>query len=143
MREEDCRVGVVALIFDDDGRVLMEKRDVDAEDGNRWGFIAGGKKSEESLVEAVKREVNEEVDAKFIPDSIVGVIDHESYRQEDVWWTVAGFEGTVEGEVRNAEPEKREKIGWFRLENVPEELHHTSKKMLNVYRKEVMHEEID
>ncbi len=139
MREEYCRVGVIALIFDDNDRVLMEKRDVDAEEENFWNFIAGGKKSEESLVEAMKREVKEEIDAEFVPRNIFGVVDHESNRQENIWWTIIGFEGRVEGEFRNNEPEKREKLEWFELEDLPEPLHHTSREILEVYGEEVLH----
>lgn len=142
MKEEAVRVGIVALIFQD-GRVLMEKRCLDEEDGNYWNFIAGGKKSEETTVEAAKREVREETGADFLPEELVGIVDHKDQRGGEDWWTVAVFEGDIEGEIsENMEPEKREELSWFDLGSLPSPLHPTTEMVLDLYKSEKSHRQL-
>lgn len=133
------RVGVVALVFKD-GKVLMERRLHSAEDDNYWGLIAGGKESGETVVEAMEREVREETGAKFHPEKIVGLVDHEDQHGGGDWWTVLGFRGTIEGEIQeDREPDKRDEFGWFDLEDLPEPLHPTTEMMLEAYRHTRLH----
>jgi 8-oxo-dGTP pyrophosphatase MutT (NUDIX family) len=140
MSEALCRVGVVALIRDAEGRLLMEQRTVPDEPRGVWSFIAGGKKAGESVVDAARREVAEEVAAEFKPDDLVGVVDHHDQRSDDTSWTVVGLRGTIRGEPTNNEPGKRARIAW--KETPPPDLHPTSEMMWEVYRSERYHPEL-
>lgn len=121
----------------------MEKRCSEYEDKKYWSFIAGGKKSAETVVDAAKREVREEVGAKFIPDDIVGLLDHKDRHGGDAWWTVTVFSGDIEGEVKQGlEPNKRESLEWFDMDNLPEPLHPTTRQALKTYSLEKLHSQL-
>lgn len=141
MSEDRVRVGVVAFV-ERDGKILMEKRSKKEEEKDYWSFIAGGKKAGESVIQAAVREVKEETGAHFIPEKIVGIVDHSDQRGDKTSWTVVGIRGEVTGEVENMEPGKREILDWFDKGELPEPLHPTSRMMLDVYRNESLHSEL-
>src|SRR6266516_7245273 len=63
------RIGVFALIFDDEGRILMgHRRDVDW-----WNLPGGGMEAGETVDEALCREVREETGLEVEVEQLVGV----------------------------------------------------------------------
>lgn len=62
-------VGAAALIFDEQGRVLLQKRG----DNGRWGLIGGAVDPHERPADAVVREVWEETGLRVEPTRVVGV----------------------------------------------------------------------
>ncbi len=63
------RIGVYALIFDDEGRVLLgHRRDVDW-----WNLPGGGMEAGETVDEALCREVREETGLEVEVERLVGV----------------------------------------------------------------------
>lgn len=140
MSEDLCRVGIVALVTNSNNEFLMERRTVEEEKKKTWSFIAGGKKAEESIVEAAEKEVKEEVAAKFIPQDIIGLVDHDSQRDDNTSWTVVGIKGKIEGTPVNNEPNKRDKIEW--KNEIPENLHPTSEMIQEIYHSEKLHQDI-
>lgn len=63
------RVGVFALIFDDEGRVLLVHRN----DIDWWNLPGGGMELGETVDEAVQREVREETGLEVVVERLVGV----------------------------------------------------------------------
>jgi ADP-ribose pyrophosphatase YjhB (NUDIX family) len=63
------RIGVFALIFDDQGRILLGHR----RDTNWWNLPGGGMELGETVDEAVRREVREETDLEVEVERLVGV----------------------------------------------------------------------
>ena len=66
----------IARIQDDDGRILLLRR-TDGED--LWGFPGGAIDPGESAVEAVKREVYEEIGLRIEPVGLIGVYSDPDY----------------------------------------------------------------
>jgi 8-oxo-dGTP diphosphatase len=63
------RIGVFALIFDDQGRVLLgHRRDIDW-----WNLPGGGMEAGETVDEALRREVREETGLETDVEQLVGV----------------------------------------------------------------------
>jgi 8-oxo-dGTP pyrophosphatase MutT (NUDIX family) len=62
------RASVSAVIFDRQGRLLLEQRS----DGGQWGLPGGSVEIGESLREAVVREVSEETGLAVTPGRLVG-----------------------------------------------------------------------
>jgi 8-oxo-dGTP diphosphatase len=63
------RIGVYALIFDDEGRVLLgHRRDIDW-----WNLPGGGMEAGETVDEAICREVREETGLEVKVERLVGV----------------------------------------------------------------------
>lgn len=142
MTEELCRIGVVAVIRDGEGRLLMEKRNIEEEDGKQWGLIAGGKKAGENSLEAAEREVMEETGTEFEPEKIAGIVEHDDHRGDITSWTVVVIEGKIDGEPENMEPGKREEVAWKPEDKLPDNLHPTTKMALEITEKEETHPEI-
>ncbi|WP_376796873.1 NUDIX domain-containing protein [Thermogemmatispora sp.] len=63
------RVAVFALIFDDEGRILLVHRN----DIDWWNLPGGGMELGETVDEAVRREVREETGLEVVVERLVGV----------------------------------------------------------------------
>src|SRR5260370_34492617 len=73
------RIGVFALIFDDQGRVLLGlRRDIDW-----WNLPGGGMEAGETVDEALRREVREETGLEVEVGQLVGVYS-KPQKQEGV-----------------------------------------------------------
>jgi 8-oxo-dGTP pyrophosphatase MutT (NUDIX family) len=71
------RPGVSAVIFDDDGRVLLQQRT----DNGRWGLPGGAVEFGESVLEALHREVREETGLTVEVGHLIGVYSHPDHHQ--------------------------------------------------------------
>ncbi len=67
-------LGTIAVITDDEGRVLMERRS----DCGRWGLVAGAAADDESALEALRREVREETGCELATSDFLGVFTDPS-----------------------------------------------------------------
>ena len=68
--------GVAAIIRDEVGRVLLQKRS----DGGSWSLPAGAIDPGESPAQAVVREVYEETGLHVVPEKVAGVFGGEGFR---------------------------------------------------------------
>lgn len=66
------RLGCSAAIFDEQGRVLLTKR----QDNGQWCLPSGGVEPGESAAEACQREVSEETGLGVVVKRLVGVYSH-------------------------------------------------------------------
>lgn len=65
------------MIFDDDGRVLLQQRT----DNGRWGLPGGAVEFGESVLEALHREVREETGLTVEVGQLIGVYSHPDHHQ--------------------------------------------------------------
>ena len=138
----DVRVGVLALVERGD-RVLFERRTVDADDRRLWGLLAGGKRAEETTVEAARREVREETGLTFHPERVVCVFDHDSHYDTGTAWTVVALAGPAGGDPDpDREPGKRDRLEWVSLDDPPAPLHPTTNLFLDAHENDALHPEL-
>src|SRR5262245_31847676 len=71
-KEGKIRLGCSAVIFDEQGRILLTKR----ADNGQWCMPGGGMDSGESATEACEREVREETGLKVRVKRLVGVYSY-------------------------------------------------------------------
>jgi 8-oxo-dGTP pyrophosphatase MutT (NUDIX family) len=71
-KEGKLRLGVSAILFDDDGKFLLTQRT----DNGQWCLPGGAVESGESVAEACEREVFEETGLKVRVKRLVGVYSH-------------------------------------------------------------------
>jgi 8-oxo-dGTP pyrophosphatase MutT (NUDIX family) len=71
------RPGVSAVIFDADGRVLLQQRT----DNGRWGIPGGAVEFGESVLAALHREVLEETGLTIEVERLIGVYSHPDHHQ--------------------------------------------------------------
>ncbi|MBU7600170.1 NUDIX domain-containing protein [Streptomyces sp. P38-E01] len=110
--------GVTAIVFDDEGRVLLGRRS----DTGRWAVIGGIPDPGEQPAETAVREVYEETAVHCVPERIVLVEtrDPVTYDNGDVcqFMDVTLRCRAVGGEARVNDDESLE-VGWFARDALP------------------------
>lgn len=117
------RASVSAVIFDRQGRLLLQQRS----DGGQWGLPGGSVEIGESLREAVVREVSEETGLTVAPGRLVGLYSRPDlqvvrYPDGNSWHYVnACFECRVRG-GRLTTCDETLALAWVTLRALPRTL---------------------
>jgi len=119
---DSVRPGTCAVIFDDNGGVLLERRS----DNGFWGLPGGAVEVGESVEQAVKREVMEETALRVEVKRLVGVYSDplryniSSYPDGNVvHWVTAVFECVrMDGELTMSH--ESTDIRYFNVDGLPE-----------------------
>ncbi|GAB7034861.1 NUDIX domain-containing protein [Streptomyces sp. NPDC021749] len=111
--------GVTAVVFDDDGRVLLGKR----ADTGGWSVIGGIPEPGEQPAETAVREVYEETAVRVVPEGVVLVetMPPTQYPNGDVcqFMDVTLRCRAIGGRPRVNDDESLE-VGWFAMDALPE-----------------------
>ena len=108
------------IITDGQGRVLLQRR---ADDG-KWGYHGGAVEIDESVQDAVRREVREELNLEVGEMRLFGVYSGASYHHiypngdEVSCIDIVYVSSDFRGELRLQEDEVAE-VGWFTLDTLP------------------------
>jgi len=76
-------VGVGAVVFDDDGRILLVRRGQEPLLGE-WSLPGGMLELGERIEDGIRREVREETGLDVVPEEIVTVFDHIAPTEDSV-----------------------------------------------------------
>ncbi|OEU96491.1 NUDIX hydrolase [Streptomyces oceani] len=111
--------GVSAVVFDDDGRVLLGRRS----DNGRWSIIGGIPEPGEQPADAVLREIHEETAVRSVPERIVlveAIAKPVTYPNGDQcqFMDVCFRCRAVGGEARVNDEESLD-VGWFDVDALP------------------------
>jgi 8-oxo-dGTP diphosphatase len=119
-------VCVGAIIYDEEGRFLLMKRGPKARDEQgKWDICGGAVEFGESIDEAIKREVREELctEAQSI-DFLTAYDAHREHAGDKTHWIALIHAVKVDpSHIKIGEPHKIAEIGWFTSDNLPEPLH--------------------
>ncbi|MFC9057851.1 MULTISPECIES: NUDIX hydrolase [unclassified Streptomyces] len=111
--------GVTAVVFDDEGRVLLGRRS----DNGRWSLIGGIPEPGEQPAACAMREVEEETAVRCVVERLVLVqaLSPVTYDNGDVcqFMDVTFRCRAVGGEARVNDDESLE-VGWFAVDALPE-----------------------
>jgi len=89
----------VAVILNDKNEVLLALRTPEQHQGGLWEFPGGKKENDESVYQALIREIKEELNITITDAEPLILVDHD-YDDKTVLldvWCVAGFQGTPRG----------------------------------------------
>ncbi len=127
---------VVDTIVIRDGKVLLVKRTKSLLEGGKWGLVGGYVERDETLQEAVKREVFEEAGWRVIDISLFRIKDKPDRPNEDRQNIAFVFICTADKEEGKMDWESDE-IRWFALDKIPakDELAFDHPEDLNLYMK--------
>jgi len=117
------RIGVGIILLNDENKVFVGKR-IDNQEGNYWQMPQGGIDKNEDLLQAAKRELEEETGVRTVkivkelnnwltydlPTNLVGKIWNGKYRGQKQKWFVMKFMGAKE-EI-NIKTKNPEFIDW-------------------------------
>ncbi|MET8684783.1 NUDIX domain-containing protein [Streptomyces sp. NPDC004732] len=111
--------GVTAIVFDDEGRVLLGRRS----DNGRWSAIGGIPEPGEQPAECAVREVYEETAVHCVPERVVLVqaLEKVTYDNGDIcqYMDTTLRCRAVGGEARVNDDESLE-VAWFDVDALPE-----------------------
>ncbi|MEV6383518.1 NUDIX domain-containing protein [Streptomyces sp. NPDC051773] len=111
--------GVTALVFDDEGRVLLGRRS----DNGKWSLIGGIPDPGEQPAACAVREVEEETAVRCVAERVVLVqaLEPVQYDNGDVcqYMDITFYCRAVGGEARVNDDESLD-VGWFSLDALPD-----------------------
>ncbi len=112
---EHSNNAVKAIIFNADGKILLQKRDnyKNLPFANCWNFFGGLVEKNESLIAALRRELNEEI--SYIPKNIKNVAFDWTWKSE---WkqTVNHFYPLLwDGQISDLNLKEGQEMKWFSL----------------------------
>jgi len=130
--------GCGALIVNDKNQILLIRRTEKCQGGLKgiWSRPGGAVEFGETVEQAIKREIKEElnIDIELFGKNTFHediVIKDEEKRH---WVTYGPFAKIISGELKNMEPEKHDKLEWFDLDNLPENIAHYTKKSIQDFK---------
>lgn len=109
-------IGVGAIIQDDRGRVLLIKRATEPEKG-KWGIPGGHVNFQESLQEAITREVKEETGLDVV-DSCLFTYTESIRADKDAHYIIFYFLTRTEGTIKISQPEEIADASWHTPEQI-------------------------
>ena len=110
-------VVVDTLVFKDD-QILMVKRVVKLLEGGKWGIIGGFAEHDETLIQAVQREVMEETGWQIRDIKLLAINDHPNRPGEDR--QNISFVYVCQATKKTGEPDwESDEQRWFDLDNLP------------------------
>ncbi|WP_198424802.1 NUDIX domain-containing protein [Spirosoma endbachense] len=115
---------VAAIIFDQQGRILLQKR----RDVNQWGLLGGHVEFGETVEQAIYREISEETDAQVRIDRLIGVYSEPAsqtyiYPNRIVQYVTTYFKGELLSELNEGfANEETQALRLFRVDALPDEL---------------------
>lgn len=119
-------VGVAIVVHDGDGHMLLMKRGPRARDEQgRWDICGGAVEFGESIDEAVRRELAEELCVEPLAIEFLGIYDaHREHEGNPTHWVQMLHAAHVDpAKVKIGEPHKIAEIAWFTSATLPEPLH--------------------
>lgn len=128
-------IGISAsfVVHDGQGNVLLQKRGHKARDEQgRWDVGGGAIEFGESIDEAVRREIKEELCTEPSEIDFLTVYDaHREHEGSKTHWIAIMHAVKVDpSKVKIGEPDKIDELGWFNLSNLPSPLHSQAMKSL-------------
>jgi 8-oxo-dGTP diphosphatase len=125
------RVGVGALIIDEQGRVLLVKRRRNPE-ADHWGIPGGKVDFGERVADTCAREILEEVGLEIEVRELVCLVDQIDIEAGTHWVSPVFRARVLAGEAINREPEAIAAIGWFEPGGLPAPLTLSTRRALNL-----------
>ncbi len=135
--EDFTGVTIVYFCHDGNGNFLMNKRSANCRDEHGcWDQGGGGLEFGDTVENTIRKEVQEEYCTDVINFEFLGYRDiHRTHNDKNTHWVALDFKVLVDKEkARNGEPHKFDEIGWFQINNLPENLHSQLPKFIEKYK---------
>ena len=134
-------IGISAsfVVHDGKGNILLQKRGQNARDEQRrWDVGGGAIEFGESIDEAVKREIKEELCCDTQEIDFLTVYDaHREHKGAKTHWIAIIHAVKVDPKkVKIGEPDKIEELGWFTSKNLPNPLHSQFEKSFRIAKEQ-------
>ncbi len=122
-------VGVGAIIVEQD-QVLLLKRLKDPEAGC-WSIAGGAVDFGETIEDAIKRELKEELAVDIEISTLLGVTNHILPEAETHWVSPVFLVEIVSGTPKIMEADKHSDLRWFKISRLPDNITLTTSSAVN------------
>ncbi|HYF05698.1 MAG TPA: NUDIX domain-containing protein [Patescibacteria group bacterium] len=131
-------VAIVYFCHDGQGRFVMSLRSTNTRDEhNRWDIGGGALEFDQKVEDCLRAEIREEYGTEVLKTEFLGFRD--VHREGPSHWIALDFKVLVDPAlVKNGEPHKFEKVNWFTLDTLPENLHSQLPNFLNIYKPKLL-----
>lgn len=120
-KEKIPKVGVGAVILDENKRILLVLRKKSPEAGY-WSLPGGKVEYMETVENAVIREIKEELGIDIEIERLLCVTNH-IVQSENVHWVAPTFVAhIINGNVQNREPHALQEVQWFPIDDIPDKI---------------------
>lgn len=127
-------VGGGVLILNDKGETLLMKRGKKVRnESGWWSKPGGGVEYGENAIDAMKREIKEELDIDIDVWGYTSHTDHIITKEKQHWIAFNYVAYIASGKPKNMEPEKCDEIAWFALDQLPKKTTQTTREPINDY----------
>lgn len=132
-------VAVGAFIINDKGEVLLMKRSQHAKnEKGKWEAPGGAVEFGETLEQAIRREMKEELEIDIEILAQWGAKDHIIPEDKQHWVPTTFFAKVAQGQTpKNSEPLKHDTFAWFAIDNFPNPLSLITQMNLEDYKKRI------
>ena len=116
-------VGCGVFIVNKKGETLLARRAINSKNEiGVWNKVGGAIEFGETIVEALKREVLEEIGIEIGDIEFLSYTDH-ILKDENQHWVGMNFMARIKsGEPKILEPDKNDDLRWFKFEEIPTNL---------------------
>lgn len=124
--EDYTGITVVYLCHDGNDKYLLAKRNMNCRDEHgRWDCGGGGLEFSDTVENTLKKEIAEEYCTDVKSSEFLGFRDvHREHEGKKTHWIALDFKVEIDpSKVKIGEPHKFDDIGWFALNEFPENLH--------------------
>lgn len=117
--KEVIGVGTGAVILNEQGEVLMSLRGPKAKsERGKWELPGGTVEFGETMAEALKREVEEELGIEIVVGEFLNLTDQVLVEEEQHWISATYICRIMKGQPTIIEPEKCQELRWVALEDI-------------------------
>ena len=128
-------VGVGAILVDRAGRLFLSRRGpLTKNERGLWEFPGGSVEFGEKLADALAREMREEYGVEIAVGELLDVVDHILPDEGQHWVSPTFICAIRSGEPVICEPGKCTEIGWFKPDEMPDDLTMITRENLTHFR---------
>ncbi len=138
--EDYIGLTVVYFCHDGKGKILMAKRSSNSRDEQgKWDISGGGIEFGDTPEQTLRKEVMEEYCTNVLDFEFLGIRDVQRINgDKKTHWVALDFKALADPSiVKIGEPHKFDDIGWFEINNLPEEIHSQLPIFLNKYKEKL------
>jgi len=127
MKDKSVGLGCGALILNENSEVLLLKRGRKTRNqAGLWCQPGGGVEFGETVEQAIKREIKEELGIDIELLRYLCYTDQIMKDEGQHWVAISYLAKIIAGQPKNLEPNKHEQIRWFALDKLPSNLSDTT-----------------
>lgn len=142
MKERFKIIPAVYLILIKNNKIFLSRRFKTGYMDGFYSLVAGHLEGNEYMASALIREAQEEINICIKKEHLKLVhVMHKIYKEEPERIDFFFMANQWEGEIKNNESEKCDDIGWFKFDNLPENILPHVKRAIHLVEKDIFYSE--